>query len=244
MKLSLVFSFIALMFLNGAGAYVMSAPNDFSCTTVPIVTTVAPRSGACLRSTGFLFETYSGAVDVLGSPSITSGHDKPTVAGLSGARIEVLSLGHSLQAHSLNSTSDLSFMELAGNTKSRPMQFDFASAHNKLADAHALMSIAIVDSSITSLAPVDTTLPGVHQLIAGDGSPRSTQFLIAPMESINAQFSIGANADTATLPDALVPEAGTLHYGLLGICLLMAKFRWDGTRDRRIRRETKTRHVS
>jgi hypothetical protein len=136
-------------------------------------------------------------------------------------------------------------MELAGNTRSHPVRFDFANNHNKLAGARASMSIAIGDASITSSPAVDNAVPGVPPLIASNAEPkntRSSQSLSAASESVDPELSFGANVDTIIRNDVLVPEAGTLHYGLLGICLLLAKFRWDGMRDRRIRREMKMRN--
>jgi hypothetical protein len=246
-KLSLVFSLIVLVFQGVvARADALSVPNDLSCTTVPIVKTVAPPSDDQLQSTGFLYETYTNTIDVFSSPVVAADHREYGFAGLSHGQVEVSNPGHSTPAHSLNSVSDPSFMELAATPKSHPMTFDFAAADNTLARTPASVSIAIVDPPITSFAPVDRIAPGAPELISGDAKPKSigsSQPLIAPIQSMDSGVSFGANADGFTGIDAPVPEANGLHYGLLGICLLFAKFRWDGTRDRRIHREMKRRDV-
>jgi hypothetical protein len=138
-------------------------------------------------------------------------------------------------------------MELGGKARGHPVRFDFANNHHKLADAPASVSIAIVDTPTIFFSPLENFTPGVNQLVVRTTEPESTQrtpFLNVPIESMNPALSFGANADQIPVIDALVPEAGAFHYGLLGLCLLFAKFRWDGTRDRRIHREMKRRDVA
>jgi hypothetical protein len=239
MNLSLAF-FVVLIFLSAAGANAVSVANDFSCTRVPIVKAVTPPSNVPPQRSGFLFDTYSGQIDVLGSDAVPSVHDK-SIAGPSRARIEVSSHpGESLRTPSPNFASDLTFMELGEKARGHPVRFDFANNQPKLADAPASVSIAIVDSPTISFASLENIIPRVNQLIirtTGSESAQRTQSFNVPIESVNPGLSLGAEADQTTAINALVPEAGAFHYGLLGICLLLAKFRWDGLRDRRKQRE-------